>query len=182
MQHYPPWSLHWPFHPRARRDNLNATILANGTIEANSVVVNNIGQLFFDKSLRSAVEVTYPYNTNRQAIVLGNDNWRAPSAASAGYDPSIKYVLLGNEITDRLFLEFYRPQFHRWLHWSCIRRLILERWGRRGQWGWDHLYRYGTVDLECANTNNCIPIVNRLISRMKSNKKEPELERHNNSE
>lgn len=80
--------------------HLNATILPNGTVQADTGYVNHIGQLFFDESIRSAVEATYPYNTNTQAVVLNNDDSWAPSEASSTYDPFVEYVMLGDEIAD----------------------------------------------------------------------------------
>lgn len=84
--------------------HLNATILPNGTVQADTGYVNHIGQLFFDESLRSAVEATYPYTTNTQDIVSNNDDAWAPSAASAEYDPFVEYVMLGDDITDGLLV------------------------------------------------------------------------------
>ena len=81
---------------------INATLLPNNTYSGGTV--NHIGQLFFDTSLRDAIEATYPYNTNTQAIVSNNDDMWAPSAASAEYDPFVEYVMLGNDISDGLLV------------------------------------------------------------------------------
>lgn len=68
--------------------------------------VSHIGQLFFDESLRSAVEATYPYNTNNITVLSNDDDMWAPSAAdNANYDPFPEYIYLNSEdITDGLLM------------------------------------------------------------------------------
>lgn len=58
----------------------NYTVLPNNTIVGGDI--NHIGQLFFDESLRSAVEATYPYSTNTASIVSNDDDMWAPSQVS----------------------------------------------------------------------------------------------------
>lgn len=82
--------------------HINSTILPNGTYTGGTV--NHIGQLFFDTALRAEVEATYPYTTNTQAIVSNDDDAWAPTAASAEYDPFVKYVMLGDSISDGLLV------------------------------------------------------------------------------
>lgn len=80
----------------------NYTILPNNTYTGG--VVNHIGQMFFDEGLRSAVEATYPYNTNTQAITSNDDDTWAPNEASADSDPYVKYMYLSDDITDGLLV------------------------------------------------------------------------------
>jgi protocatechuate 3,4-dioxygenase beta subunit len=82
--------------------HINGTILPNGTYTGGTT--NHIGQLFFDESLRSAVEATYPYNTNTQAVVSNDDDMWAPTQADADYDPFPEYVMLGNSLSDGLLM------------------------------------------------------------------------------
>lgn len=80
----------------------NSTLLANGTYTGGTVT--HIGQLFFDESLRSAVEATYPYTTNTQAVVSNEDDMWTPDSATAEYDPFPEYLYLGSDITDGLIM------------------------------------------------------------------------------
>lgn len=49
--------------------HINATINHNnGTLAIGTGSVTHISQLFWNEVLRSAIEETYPYNTNTQAI------------------------------------------------------------------------------------------------------------------
>ena len=50
----------------------NGTVFDNGTYAGGTV--SHVGQLFFDEDLRSAVEATYPYNTNTQAVTSNDDD------------------------------------------------------------------------------------------------------------
>ncbi|KAF2759166.1 aromatic compound dioxygenase, partial [Pseudovirgaria hyperparasitica] len=78
----------------------NAQTLRNGSWIGGTYA--HIGQLFFDESLRSAVEATYPYNTNTQAIVSNDDDMWAPTQADNNYDPFPEFVYLSDDITDGL--------------------------------------------------------------------------------
>lgn len=81
----------------------NYTILPNNTIVGGDI--NHIGQLFFDESLRSAVEATSPYNTNTQSIVSNDDDMWAPSQADNSYDPFPDFVYLDpTDITKGLLM------------------------------------------------------------------------------
>lgn len=80
----------------------NATVLPNGTFSGGTV--SHIGQLFFDESLRSAVEATYPYNTNTQDVVSNDDDMWAPTGADNGYDPFPEFVYIGESIEDGLLV------------------------------------------------------------------------------
>lgn len=59
--------------------------------------VAHIGQLFFDETLRSAVEATYPYNTNTEEPVTNDDDMWAPYQADNNYDPFPEYIYLNSE-------------------------------------------------------------------------------------
>lgn len=78
----------------------NVTVLANGTIQGGGV--SHIGQLFWAEELRSAVEATYPYNTNTQAITSNDDDMWSIVQAGTAYDPYPEFLYLGDEITDGL--------------------------------------------------------------------------------
>ena len=80
----------------------NYTLLPNGTYSGGSV--NHIGQIFFEEKLRSAVEATYPYSLNTQAVTSNDDDTWAPSQADNDSDPYPEYVYLGDDITDGLLM------------------------------------------------------------------------------
>ncbi|KAK0103904.1 hypothetical protein ONS96_005012 [Cadophora gregata f. sp. sojae] len=79
----------------------NVTVLANGTIQGGSV--SHIGQLFYQETLRSAVEATYPYNTNTQDITSNADDMWSIVQAENDFDPFPEYLYLGDSIEDGLF-------------------------------------------------------------------------------
>lgn len=80
----------------------NATILPNGTFTGGTV--NHIGQLYFDESLRAAVELTSPYNTNTITPLSNDDDQWAVTAADADYDPFPEYIMLGDTLEDGLLM------------------------------------------------------------------------------
>lgn len=81
----------------------NYTILPNNTIVGGDI--NHIGQLFFDEALRTAVEATYPYNTNTQDVTSNDDDMWAPSQAENSYDPFPDFVYLdADDITQGLLV------------------------------------------------------------------------------
>jgi len=75
--------------------------MANGTIQGGGVT--HIGQLFWQETLRSAVEATYPYTTNTQAITSNADDMWSIVQAENDYDPYPEYLYLGDSIEDGLF-------------------------------------------------------------------------------
>ncbi|KAJ5557057.1 Intradiol ring-cleavage dioxygenase [Penicillium frequentans] len=81
----------------------NATILANGTLQINSGSITHNGQLFYDEALRSAVEASDPYNTNTIEVTSNEEDQWAPEQATSSYDPFIRYVYLGDDISDGIF-------------------------------------------------------------------------------
>lgn len=81
--------------------HMNYTVFENGTINADNNITH-IGQLFWDEDVRSAVEASYPYNTNTQAITTNNDDMWSIVQAGTTYDPFPQYVYLGSDVTDGL--------------------------------------------------------------------------------
>lgn len=81
----------------------NATVQPNGTISVWNAPVTHIGQLFWPEALRSAVEATYPYTTNTQAVTSNDDDQWSIVQTDASYDPFPQFVYLGEDITDGLF-------------------------------------------------------------------------------
>jgi hypothetical protein len=78
---------------------MNVTINPNNTIADGTVT--HIGQLFYDEALRSAVEATYPYNTNTQNITSNDDDmWSIVQAVD--YDPFPEFLYLGSDVSDGL--------------------------------------------------------------------------------
>lgn len=51
-------------------------VFSNGTYAGGEI--HHVGQLFFDTALKTAVEATYPYNTNTQAVTDNDDDMWAP--------------------------------------------------------------------------------------------------------
>ncbi|KAI5268797.1 intradiol ring-cleavage dioxygenase [Aureobasidium subglaciale] len=77
----------------------NTTLYVNGTMSSGSV--QHVGQLFFDMSLLEQVEATYPYNTNTQDWTTNSeDSILSEETATDGVDPVVRYILLGDDITD----------------------------------------------------------------------------------
>lgn len=80
---------------------MNYTTFPNATISASSNITH-IGQLFFDESLRSAVESVYPYTTNDQPITSNDEDMWDIVQAGTTYDPFPEYVYLGDQVGDGL--------------------------------------------------------------------------------
>ncbi|KAJ5648784.1 hypothetical protein N7490_005156 [Penicillium lividum] len=81
----------------------NATILSSGTLQINSVSITHNGQLFYDEALRSAVEASDPDNTNTIAVTSNDEDQWLPEQATSSYDSFIRYVYLGDNISDCIF-------------------------------------------------------------------------------
>jgi hypothetical protein len=64
--------------------------------------VTHIGQLFWPETLRSAVEATYPYSTNTQAVTSNAEDMWSIVQAENDYDPFPEFVYLGESIEDGL--------------------------------------------------------------------------------
>ncbi|KAJ6134732.1 hypothetical protein N7523_001054 [Penicillium sp. IBT 18751x] len=83
--------------------HLGAKLLPNKTLEVGTGSVAHIGQLFWNEVLRSAVEDTYPYNTNTQAITSNAEDMWSIEQADSAYDPFPEYIYLGESLDDGLF-------------------------------------------------------------------------------
>ncbi|KAJ5431716.1 Intradiol ring-cleavage dioxygenase core [Penicillium cf. griseofulvum] len=83
--------------------HLNATLLPNKTLKADTGSVAHIGQLFWNEVLRTAVEDTYPYNTNTQDITSNAEDMWSIEQADSAYDPFPEYIYLGEGLDDGLF-------------------------------------------------------------------------------
>ncbi|KAJ5641349.1 hypothetical protein N7490_005349 [Penicillium lividum] len=83
--------------------HLNATVLPNKTLEVDTGSVAQIGQLFWNEVLRSAVEETYPYTLNTQPVTSNEDDQWAILEADSAYDPFPEYIYLGEDLDDGLF-------------------------------------------------------------------------------
>ncbi|OQE36864.1 hypothetical protein PENCOP_c011G03234 [Penicillium coprophilum] len=83
--------------------HLNATLLPNKTLKADTGSVAHIGQLFWNEVLRTAVEETYPYNTNTQDVTSNAEDMWSIEQADSAYDPFPEYIYLGEGLDDGLF-------------------------------------------------------------------------------
>ncbi|KAJ5765803.1 hypothetical protein N7520_005362 [Penicillium odoratum] len=83
--------------------HLNATVFPNKTLEVDTGSVAQIGQLFWNEVLRSAVEDTYPYTLNSQPVTSNEDDQWAKLEADSAYDPFPEYIYLGEHLDDGLF-------------------------------------------------------------------------------
>ncbi|EME47032.1 hypothetical protein DOTSEDRAFT_50529 [Dothistroma septosporum NZE10] len=83
--------------------HMNVTVMPNNTLLIGSGSVTQIGQLFWNEVLRSAVEATDPYSTNTQSIVSNADDMWSIQQASSDYDPFPEFLYLGDSIDDGLF-------------------------------------------------------------------------------
>ena len=80
----------------------NVTVFDNNTISSGAST--HIGQLFWNEDLRSAVEATYPYNTNTQAVTSNADDTWSIVQAENDYDPFPEFLYLDSEdISQGLF-------------------------------------------------------------------------------
>lgn len=82
--------------------HMNVTVNDNSTLALDTGSVTHIGQLFWNEVLRSAVEDTYPYNTNTQAVTTNADDMWSIVQAENDYDPFPEFLYLGDDITDGL--------------------------------------------------------------------------------
>ncbi|TDZ74649.1 hypothetical protein CTRI78_v000631 [Colletotrichum trifolii] len=79
-----------------------AEVLPNGTFEGGTA--RNIGQIFFDQSLITEVELLEPYASNTQQLTTNLRDSIAAGEATAEYDPFLKYVKLGDDLQDGLLM------------------------------------------------------------------------------
>lgn len=81
--------------------HLNATLLPNNTFSSGTVA--HIGQLFSDQSLVTAVEDTYPYNTNNVTLTTNaEDRIFARETADTDSVLVFEYIMLGDTIANGL--------------------------------------------------------------------------------
>ncbi|KAK0462173.1 Intradiol ring-cleavage dioxygenase, partial [Armillaria novae-zelandiae] len=82
----------------------DGTFFSNGTFKTSSD--RHVSQLFFDQSLITVVEKTSPYASNTQQLTENEDDSILVNTVSGtnGVDPILKYIYLGNSISDRLLL------------------------------------------------------------------------------
>ncbi|TKX24568.1 dioxygenase-like protein 1 [Elsinoe australis] len=81
--------------------HMNVTVQPNATITATNNITH-IGQIFWNEDLRTAVEATYPYNTNTQAVTSNADDMWDIVQAGTYYDPFAEYIYLGEDLDDGL--------------------------------------------------------------------------------
>ncbi|KAH6653852.1 Intradiol ring-cleavage dioxygenase [Truncatella angustata] len=82
--------------------HVGSKVLDNGTYTGG--VVAHLSQLFFDQKLVDTIEATAPYNTNRIAKTSNLADGFTGYAASPKYDPFPNYALLGNGVSNGLFV------------------------------------------------------------------------------
>ncbi|KAK0212382.1 aromatic compound dioxygenase [Desarmillaria ectypa] len=97
------------FHTVVHSDG---TVFDNGTFTASSE--HHTGQIFFDQSLITAVELTSPYSSNTVAITTVRNLPKSgyemfalgvePDDGSTGVDSVLEYVYLGDDVSDGLLL------------------------------------------------------------------------------
>jgi hypothetical protein len=82
--------------------HLNGTVLENGTYSGGSIA--HIGQFFFDQDLITEVNTLSPYSENTNTITKNADDRVVSAELENGADPFLNYVLLGNTVSDGLFM------------------------------------------------------------------------------
>jgi hypothetical protein len=82
--------------------HLDGTVLANGTYAGGSIA--HIGQFFFDQDLITQVEALSPYSKNTAAITTNAQDRIVQGELVNGADPMLNYVLLGDSVSDGLFM------------------------------------------------------------------------------
>ncbi|KAI0025357.1 Intradiol ring-cleavage dioxygenase [Xylariomycetidae sp. FL0641] len=97
--HYTGRAIH--IHTLVHRD---ATLVAANQTLGAVTRTSHIGQVFFDQDLVALVEATRPYSENAQALTANaDDGILVTETATAGVDPFMEYVLLGDDIADGVF-------------------------------------------------------------------------------
>ncbi|KAI1079015.1 putative GPI anchored dioxygenase [Whalleya microplaca] len=82
--------------------HVGSETLPNGTYTGGRVA--HLSQLFFDQTLRDAVEATAPYNTNQIPKTTNLRDMFTGYAATPNYDPFPNYIMLGNGFADGIFV------------------------------------------------------------------------------
>jgi hypothetical protein len=97
----------FPGHYQGRSTHLHVIAHEGGTILPNNTYsggdITHVGQIFFEESLRAAVELIAPYSTNTQTVTTNDEDMWAQQQADSKYDPFSEYVLLGSSATDGIF-------------------------------------------------------------------------------
>jgi protocatechuate 3,4-dioxygenase beta subunit len=82
--------------------HLDGTILANGTYSGGSIA--HIGQFFFDQDLITEVNTLSPYRSNTNTLTENADDRVVKAEITNGADPFLNYILLGDTVSDGLFM------------------------------------------------------------------------------
>jgi hypothetical protein len=78
-------------------NSIATTLHENNTLPG--LVAFHVGQLFFDQSLQAKVEANEPYIFNTQTLTMNAEDGVLATEAESS-DPMVKYVYLGNAVTD----------------------------------------------------------------------------------
>jgi hypothetical protein len=93
----------FPGHYTGRATHIHTLLHRNATVRDNGTVFDtsfsHIGQTFWDQTVRDAVELLSPYNTNTQTVTSNADD-RVLQGEAATSDPVFRYVQLGDDIQD----------------------------------------------------------------------------------
>ncbi|KIY67636.1 aromatic compound dioxygenase [Cylindrobasidium torrendii FP15055 ss-10] len=97
------WLSIFPGHYTGRTAHIHVAAHQNGTLFDNgtyvSDTVSHVGQLFFDQSTITEVELLAPYNTNTQELTTNEEDGIMEEEA-ADIDPVMQYVYLGDSAED----------------------------------------------------------------------------------
>ncbi|KAM7211685.1 Intradiol ring-cleavage dioxygenase [Rhypophila decipiens] len=91
----------FPGHYAGRATHIHL-MASSGTFSGGKA--RHVGQLYFDQELVDQVAALSPYKENGQASVRNEDDGLAAAQASEGYDPFLRYVLLGEKLEDGLLM------------------------------------------------------------------------------
>lgn len=80
--------------------HINGTVLPNGTYSGGEMT--HIGQIFWDETLITDVNLNWPYSTNTGDVVHNVDDNVFPDEA-VGYDPVPNYIYLSDDVADGIF-------------------------------------------------------------------------------
>jgi hypothetical protein len=82
--------------------HLNGSELDNGTYTGGTIA--HIGQFFFDQDLITEVNAISPYSENTNTLTENADDRVVQAEITNDADPFLNYVLLGDSISDGLFM------------------------------------------------------------------------------
>ncbi|KAL2269212.1 hypothetical protein VTJ83DRAFT_4058 [Remersonia thermophila] len=97
----------FPGHYDGRATHIHTVVYIGATRQPNNTITGGraaqIGQIYFDQSLISAVESLPPYNTNRMPIVQNVNDFLFRQGAN-GDDPILRYAYINpNNLADGIF-------------------------------------------------------------------------------